>query len=35
MGRASFVVKRWVWGTFVVVLWRKIQLQRNGGATLA
>ena len=36
MGRASFVVKRGVWGTFVVLVWRKIQLhQRNGGATLA
>ena len=36
MGTASFVVKRGVWGTFVVLVWRKIQLhQRNGGATLA
>ena len=26
MGRASFVVKRGVWGTFVVLVWRKIQL---------
>ena len=34
--RASFVVKRGVCGTFVVLVWRKIQLhQRNGGATLA
>ena len=31
MGRASFVIKRGVWGTFVVLVWRKIQLhQRNG-----
>ena len=30
MGRASFVVKRGVWGMFVVLVWRKIQLhQRN------
>ena len=36
IGRASFVVKRGVWGTFVVLVWRKIQLhQRNSGATLA
>ena len=36
MGRASFVVKRGVWGTFVVLVWRKIQLhQRNSGSTLA
>ena len=36
MGRASFVVKRGVWETFVVLVWRKIQLhQRNGGSTLA
>ena len=36
MGRASFVVKRGVWGTFVVLVWKKIQLhQRNGGSTLA
>ena len=36
MGTASFVVKRGVWGTFVVLVWRKIQLHlRNGGATLA
>ena len=36
MGRASFVVKRGVWGTSVVLVWRKIQLhQRNGGSTLA
>ena len=35
-GTTSFVVKRGVWGTFVVLVWRKIQLhQRNGGATLA
>ena len=36
MGTTSFVVKRGVWGTFVVLVWRKIQLhQRNDGATLA
>ena len=36
MGRANFVVKRGVWGTFVVLVWRKIQLhQRNGRPTLA
>ena len=36
MGRASFVVKRRVWGTFVVLVWRKIQLhQRDGGSTWA
>ena len=36
MGRASFVDRRGVWGTFVVLVWRKIQLhQRNGGSTLA
>ena len=23
MGRASFVVKRGIWGTFVVLVWRK------------
>ena len=36
MRRASFVAKRGVWGTFVVLVWRKIQLhQRNGESTLA
>ena len=36
MGRDRFVVKRGVWGTFVVLVLRKIQLhQRNGGSTLA
>ena len=35
MGSAIFVVKRGVWRTFVVRLWRKIQLhQRNYGSTL-
>ena len=35
-GRVSFVVKRGVLGTFVVLVWRKIQLQqRNGGSTSA
>ena len=27
IGRASFVVKIEIWKTFVVLLWRKIQLQ--------
>ena len=36
IGTASFVIKKGVWGTFVVLVWRKIQLhQRNGGSTLA
>ena len=29
MGRASFVVKRGVCGTFVVLVWRKIQLHQR------
>ena len=36
MGRASFVVKRGAWRTFIVLAWRKIQLhKRNGRSTLA